>query len=498
MTVIRKIIFLDNKNSSIRAFVLIAILGLLTVFLIGYLSVDQTPRVYIFIISAIAIIMAMAFFLRNINIAIPVLIILLPITNIAFILKIISSRDPLTIITLIDIFTVAAIICLLLYKSAAKGGTTVVLKKKSGPGYLSLLLFVLVAFGMLSVMWSPNIIYGLNYCIRLILNCLLYLLLVILLKNQSDIVRAIRTYIVISVITAITMLFSTLPLGSISKEYYLADGLTMTVDFITYQTRAKSFGYGESHFGPYILNFGILFAIGLLSQSKRKSEKMLMLVIICFLFWADLYSKARGPIASLLLAMIFLVFTIKDFRICFLRNFCVIAGCFIFLFGIFKVTSSYIMDYNKRFLPPVPIQGEHSLNDRFEMWGKAYNAIENNNAYIYGLGAGGGTYYVFPEATTHNIVLSIFWDFGLIGFILFFILMFIYITKLSLAIKNLKEDFAKAMLLSTSGCIIAFGLTSILDSNYNVNMLWFIMGLSTAIYRYAVSTSKESLSNTIN
>ena len=49
----RKIIFLENKNSYIRTFVLIAILELLTVFLIGYLSVDQPPIVYISIISAI-------------------------------------------------------------------------------------------------------------------------------------------------------------------------------------------------------------------------------------------------------------------------------------------------------------------------------------------------------------------------------------------------------------------------------------------------------------
>ena len=62
MTVMRKIILLENKNSYIRTFVLIAILELLTVFLIGYLSVDQPPIVYVSIISAIVIVTITAFF----------------------------------------------------------------------------------------------------------------------------------------------------------------------------------------------------------------------------------------------------------------------------------------------------------------------------------------------------------------------------------------------------------------------------------------------------
>ncbi len=130
---------------------------------------------------------------------------------------------------------------------------------------------------------------------------------------------------------------------------------------------------------------------------------------------------------------------------------------------------------------------------RFEFWGKLYNAITNNDAYIQGLGAGGSAYYLYPVAHAHSIYVSIFSDFGLIGLILFFILISISIAKLFFTIKNLKEDFAKAMLLSTSGCIITLGFTSMVQFSYDFPIPWVLMGMGVAIYKYAVSIQKESI-----
>ena len=489
----RKIIFLENKNSYIRTFVLIAILELLTVFLIGYLSVDQPPIVYISIISAIVFVTITVLFLRNINIAIPVLIILLPIQYL--ILEILTSKYNLAVVTPFDIFTVSAIICLFIYKSTAKD-RTIILKEKTGPGYLSLLLFALVAFGILSVMWSPNIIHGLSFCIRLILNYLIYLLLVVLLKNQGDVLRAIKTLIFTTVMTAATMIVSILPIDllNIKKTYFLTKYLSLRFFFETYQLRASSIM--ETHMAVTFLTFGVLFSMGLLSQSKGKKEKILLSLIIIFLILSALYTKARGPIASMLVAILFLIFAMKNFRTYFFRNLYLFALCFTFLFGIFITTSSYLTAIIKPYLPTAYYEGEHSFSDRLEYWETAYNALKNSDAYIQGLGAGGANYYLHLH--THNIYLSIFFDLGLIGLVLFFILISISMTKLFLTIRSLKEGFTKAMLLSTFGCILAIGLASLVDYNYNFYLLWFIMGLGTAIYRYAASIPKESLSNTMS
>lgn len=494
----RKIIFLENKNSYIKTFVLIAILVLLTVFLIGYLSIDQPPIVYISIISAIVIITITALFLRNINIAVPVLIIVLPISKIVFSLQIFPFVGYLIKITPIDIFTVTAVICLFLYKIAAKGRKNILLKEKSGPGYLSLLLFVLVAFGISSVMWSPNIILGLNFCIKLILNCLMYLLLVVLIKNERDILRAIKTLIFITVIIAATMIVSIFPIDllNIKKTYFLTEYLALQVVFKTYQLKASSITYPQD--SATILTFGVLFSMGLLSQNKGKKEKIMLSLIIIFLILSALYTKARGPIASMLVAILFLIFAIKNFRTNFFRNLYLFTICFIFLFGIFITTHSYLIDVIKPYLPPSSSVGEHSFSDRLKYWETVYNALKNSGAYIQGLGAGGANYYLLEVPHTHNIYLSIFFDLGLTGLVIFFTLIFISITKLFLTIRSLKEGFAKAMLLSASGSILAIGLTALLDYNYNFWLLWFIIGLSTAIYRYAASIPEESLSNSIS
>ena len=493
----RKIIFFENKNSSIRTFVLIAILELLTVFLIGYLSVDQPPIVYISIISAIVIVTIMVLLLKNINIAVYLIIIFFTLGNIVFIIKIFPSTSNWIIFSLIDILNVCAIVCFLLYKSTFKDRKSID-RGKIGLGYLSLLLFALLAFSMLSILWSPNVIWGLSVGIKLLSNYLMYLLLVVLLKNQRDIFRAIKTLIFTTVIIAAIMMVSIFPIDllNIKKTYFLTKYLSLQFFFVTYQLRAS--GIMGSHVGATFLSFGVLFSMGLLSQSKERKDKILLFMIIILLILVALFTTARGAIASMLMAVVFLIFAIKNFREHLFRNLYIFALCFIFLFGIFSTTHSYLYDYIKPYLPAASLTGEHAFSDRLEYWKISYDALAKGDAYIQGLGAGGVAAYLFPVTHPHNFYLAIFFNFGLIGFILFFILISISITRLFLTIRSLKEGFTKSMLLSTSGCIVSLGFASLMDIDYINSIVWLLMGIGVAIYRYAASIPKESLSNTIS
>lgn len=498
----RKILFIERKNSSIRNFILIAILALLTVSLTACLSVNLTPIVYISIISAIVIITIMVLLLKNINIAVYLIIIFFTLGNIIFTIKIFPSVSNGITFSLIDILNVCAIVCFLLYKSTFKDRKSID-KEKIGLGYLSLLLFALIAFSMLSILWSPNVIWGLNVGIKQLSNYLMYLLLVVLLKNQRDIFRAIKTLIFTTVIIAASMIVSIFPIDllNIKKTYFLTKYLSLQFIFETYQLRAS--GLMGSHIGATFLSFGVLFSMGLLSQSKERKDKILLFMIIILLLLAALFTTARGPIASMLVAVLFLIFVIKNFRTYFFRNLYIFALCFIFLFGIFLTTHSYLYDYIKPYLPAGSPTGEHAISDRLEYWKISYDALAKGDAYIQGLGAGGVADYLskeyrFPVTHPHNLFLSIFFNFGLIGFILFFILISISITRLVLTIRSLKEGFTKSMLLSTSGCIVSLGFTSLMDIDYNNSIVWILMGIGVAIYRYAASIPKESLSNTIS
>jgi len=482
----RIINFVGNYRSEISTYFYIMILDVLTVFLIGGLTVDLSPSYYIFFVVTILLIITTGLLLSNIKLAGWLLIIIFPFENISFIIKKSPYKFDSLMFTPLDIFIVSATFCLFLYKSTFKSRTNVI-KMQINPGYLS--LFALILFGASSIMWSPHIILSVYHILRLILNSCIFILIVVLLKSEKDIIRAIKTLIAITMITALGMLISTLPLGNISKGYTLANGFIMEFSFNTYQTRASCFLPNKS--GVLLLNIGILFSIGLLSQSDDKKEKFLLLLIIPLLIFTAFHTMARVPIISLFITIVFLLFAIKYFRTYFFRNLSIFAFCFMLLFSIFTVTHSYIINFVRSYYPYEAIQSEHSLNDRLVIWGKAINAIENNNAYIYGLGAGGGTYYEDPEVHVHNILLSIFIDFGIIGLILFLILISISVKMIYVALLNVKEGFDKAILLSALGCILTLCIASLVDYDYNLNILWLVIGITTAIYRHAVSNTNS-------
>ena len=482
----RIINLVGNCRSAISTFFYIAILDVLTVLLIGGLTVDLSPSDYIYFVITILLIITTGLLLTNINLAVCLLIIIFPFENITFILKMSPYKYDLLRFTPLDIFIVSAIFCLFLYKSTFKSRANVI-KMKITPGYL--LLFALILFGASSIMWTPYIIVCVYPIFRLILNACIFMLIVVLLKSEKDIIRAIKTLIAITMITAFGMLISTLPLGNISKAYTLANDFIMEFSFYTYQIRASCFLPNKS--GVLLLNIGIIFSIGLLSQSKDKKEKILLLLIILLFIFTAFHTMARAPIISLFTTIIFLLFAIKNFRTYFFRNLSIFVFCFMFLLSIFTVTHSYIIDSATSYYPKETIQSEHSLNDRLKIWGKAINAIEDNNAYMYGLGAGGGTYYEDPEVHVHNIILSIFIDFGFIGLILFLIIISIAVKMIYVALLNLKEGFAKAILLSASGCIFTLFIASLIDYDYNLNILWFVLGISAAIYRHAISNTNS-------
>lgn len=487
----RKIIFQEGWGSNLTIVVLSAIFGLLTVSLIGYLSVNLSPSVYISLIGSIAFVAIAALLLKNIDMAVPMLIMLIPIDHIVtFVLRSSDNSNLPWMFNPMDIVVILAIICLLFYKSIIKGGKGM-FKARTGSEYTGLLVFVFVTYGILSVFWSPGIPLGISSGIKLFVNFCIYMLLFHLIKTEESVLRTIRTLLFTTVVTAVIMLVSALPIDflNINKIYPLTNELYASFVFETYQLRAS--GSIETHIAGIFLGFGVLFGMGLLSHSKEKKEKVLLFLVIIFLAWTALYTKAKGPIGAMLLAVLFLIFAIKNLRAYLFKNLYVFALCFIVLFGVFRTTHTYLTDYIKPFLPVESYTGEHSFSDRLEYWRTAYAAMATNNAYLQGLGIGGGAYHLFPVPHVHNIYLSIFFDFGLIGFILFFMVTAGSLARLFFAIKNLEEGFAKAMLLSTSGCIVLLGVASVTDFSFNLTLLWFLMGIGAAIYRHALSVQKE-------
>ena len=475
-----------NKNIIKTSFFVLT-LDVLAVFLIGRLSVALSPADYTVISGIIFLIIIAVLLFKNIKLLTYIFIIIFPFDNLSFFITISSSRYDWIRVTPRDIFMLFAAIILFFYMTTHKNFKNKIINEKFTFEYLHIILLGLISLGVFSMLWAPRITMSMNYIFRLLQNALMYFLVIHMIKTDEDVIRNIKMLIVSSVITAVGVLISTLPFGDISKEYTLSNWLVMQFIFDTYQIRASGFTTHKN--AALLLSIGILFATGMLSQSKDNHQKLKLFLTIVFLTLVDFYTTARGPIISLLLTILFLIYALKDFKKLLIKNLSIFAVCFISIFCIFMVTHSYIIDFATGYLGKGFLQSEHAVTDRLSIWKKAIGAVMNSNAYLYGIGAGVGADYVKPEPHVHDILLSIFVDFGIIGLIPVLIIIFVSVRRVCAVLSQIQEGFPKAMLLSASGCIITLGMTTLIDHDYSLDVLWYIASIGVVVYRYAVSSS---------
>jgi len=118
------------------------------------------------------------------------------------------------------------------------------------------------------------------------------------------------------------------------------------------------------------------------------------------------------------------------------------------------------------------------------MWTDGVSNLINNTSGI-GLGPGGfrqHTHTGMPHV--HNLYLSVLCDFGFIGLFLFLLVIFVLINNYFKMLR-FQETYLQKMFLCCCGGLLAIGLHGMVDSMYNMSVIWFFLGLSMATFLLA-------------
>jgi O-antigen ligase len=468
----------DNLKTGLFIGVFVSIAALMTAFC----SVGLHSRDYIALISAGVILVFTGLLLKNNRAAVYLLIIIFPIENISFIYKLSSYKYDTFRITLLDIYLLLALICLFIFKSTHK--TSAFSKEVKYPGYKLLLFISLLFFCALSMLWAPHVVLSFYHIFKLMMNAAMFWILVTLLTDERGLVLAAKIVIATSVVSAIGMLITMLPLWNISETFPLGDRFSMEVSFLSYQTKAACFLPNKS--GVILLVIGTLLSFGLLSRTTERKESHTLIWIILLLLFTAFHTMARAPVLSLFISILLLFLSLKPFRINVVKHLAIFTLIVLILFALFTVTHAYIVKIAKSYYQAEPIQSERALQDRLIIWGKALTAMQEKNAYWLGLGAGAGTFYENPEAHVHNIVFSVFIDFGFVGLGVLLILVLSACKSLYTAWWILPDSVMKALFLSAAAGVLSIAFSGMLDYDYNFNLMWYASAIACASYRSAV------------
>lgn len=488
--------------------VIIILVNLITVFIIGYFTVE--PRIAIFIaLTGLSVTVIAALLLKNIKLAIPLLIAPVPFSHLLrFNFGINTGGKSFTLyFLLVDILAIVAFTCFLLFRSTVKG-KQIISGNKISVDYLNILLFILMGWIFVSALWAPSIIASVYCGILILSHFFIYLLFVALIKTEQDVYEMIKVWIIISIVVGGAMLISILPIESlkIQKDYIITNWLDLVITFVGDAMRAG--GISDEKNTSQFTGIALLFSLVFLSNTNNKKDKVFLLCLLVFFGLSILFAQAKNTAIGLFLGILFIIIAVKRFRVYFIRNLFWYITIVTVLFGIFLVIQSAILSYRGIDKGELPTrftssnQTEDAIYSRIKLWNSCYKEMVRKNAYIYGLGIGGCGYYLADLTAAnrkvlgnpHSFYLSIFFDIGIIGVFLFLLIVLMLIAKIFLLIKNLNEGIEKDMLLVILSCAIGIGLAGLTElSYYNYIYPWIIAGIGISIYKLVVSKQTAAL-----
>lgn len=476
--------------------------------LIVYLTVEPTSGIFIVCIGlSMAIIVILL--LKNIQFAIPLLIFFAPVAYVLWFKLTINTGAQWMFsanLVIIEVVTVAIFPCLMFHKSIVKG-KQVIYGKKTYIGNLNILLLILIGWIFLSILWSPSTSCSIYSLVLFLIHLLIYLMLITLIKTEHELNIALKSFFATSVVIAVTMLISVLPIPSLNIEEFYTINKWLDLKAVFSGNNMRAAGLTDEKHGSEYIAISIIGSMFFWRHIKDKKRKLLLGCSLILFGFAFLFAQSKSAGAGLLAGILILSIATKKNRARFIRNFFRFVTIFILIFGIFLIAQSNLLSrrgINKEQPMPTVYASSSQFQDatytRLRWWNACYKEIVRNNAYLYGLGIGGCGYainrsehqHIVTVANPHSVYLSIFFDLGIIGSSLFLLLVLISTTKLFSLMRRLNDINEKEMLYLLLCNAVIIGVLAVTETSYYQNVsIWVLFGVGVSAFRLIDSRQKQ-------
>ncbi len=304
------------------------------------------------------------------------------------------------------------------------------------------LLFLLIIVSWIGVAYTDNQEMGRREAILL----LVMLLYVLALSQDNALVQNMRKaiYLCSFVVLSGVLIQYTIPtaFNLFMRALLRADCYDQLLRSYTVDGAYAGFSAytpDEAYFSALIFGFSILNVLDN-KTNKSRFRKILPLVLAFLSVFVVILTSKRGLIVAMLVAIVLTVLIGKKSS-----PKTIIAFGAIVVIGILLIYC--IADSNVAvdlFLQRFDVSGgEDITTGRMDMWMEAMDAFKGTNLLI---GKGTGATYTIEDAGMHNIYLQIFYDHGIIGFVVYAIF-FAYNLRKAITCNDTKSLFIQFVML---------------------------------------------------
>ncbi len=354
-------------------------------------------------------------------------------------------------------------------------------------------VFLLVSYSISTLFWSPaGMGFKLLYLFHLIIDIILFYYLFYFIDDVKLHRRLmwcmVFSGLVISVQTMVEFGYVVQNLAFIQEDLIIKALNVFSIQVLS-QSNLNELNASGFFLGPQIssimLDIVVFTAVGLLLTENNKARRWFLRIAILMCITAVFLTGNKAGSWSLVMVLfLFVIFSIK-LRKNMIRNLLATLAIFVSIFLTMALVIRSQGSKDPRIVNVSTAQ-QSSIGKRIYFWKTGFMELDKKRLTLFGLGVGGYKYftraYMIPHA--HNIYLSLFFDFGVMGLIVCCIIMFILL-KLFLKVLSRQETYLQNMSLAYGISLVLIALTGLVYTTYYMDFVWFVLGLAVATFRLA-------------
>ncbi len=339
---------------------------------------------------------------------------------------------------------------------------------------IPIIMFLILA--TISIAWSPEITEYFVSLIQLIFAICLYFLVVNLIRSRDALYMCLWAFFIVIVILIGFEFVQVLGWKSIGS--YMEMG---------YYSRLGSLSNSAASLAvDIVVGFWLTLALAVLEKTRFKRN--LLYFGSSFMIVALFFTKIKAGYVAFGVSSV--TYLLSKFQVSKLLPYMIIGGLLIAFSTIIPFSKSPIQSTIWAAFDPKDL----SMVFRYLIWGTSYYMIKDN--LFFGVGMGGfpssfskynttplTTKHIFEGglARTHNLYLDFLTELGIVGFLLFLVIVGLAMKKLILTFSQVKGTPDGKLIICMIMLIISLLIHGMAGSEKNEYVLWMIFGLTMAV-----------------
>ena len=348
---------------------------------------------------------------------------------------------------------------------------------------INLLFLLFFGYALTALSWTGDIYHGVVQLSLLLLYFSLLKVFPLLITSKENIQRIMKSIPLLSVILIIQLLLSEKFRFNYNLEFF--KGVSFIIAFHGDELRPG--GFAMANAAANILAILLFFHIILIYQS-RWIARIILSILTLFLLFGIFKTVSRAGIGSFIIGMSSLLFIVPELRDKIMRISVVYLTAFC---GFMIITGGVVL---KRIALMMAGKGEGVgggfLGQRIDFWTIGFKNLIST--WGVGSGAGGFPKVIDPIPGAHSLYFSVLFDYGVIGFLLFILLIGVIIYKVLAFLPNIADNKLRFAAYCLVGAVITTLVHGLVDLDYTYVMLWFVLSFMILIIKVAYHEEMRS------